>query len=177
MAVDLMEDWVKNVWERRSGAPRNPPSMLVLDVFRGHLYEEMKVELERKNCNLVVILGGITSQLQPLDVSVNKPFKDHLRKEYKAWLLSENLPLTPSGKIKRASASKLAEWVSAAWKKIAGKTVQQSIKECCITNELDGTGDILWDNSNLDCPDLKSDLEESVGSECETGCTSEDDSE
>jgi hypothetical protein len=118
------------------------------------------------------------SQLQPLDVSVNKPFKDYLRKEYEAWLLSENLPLTPSGKIKRASASKLAEWVSATWKTIAGKTVELSFKKCCITKALNGTeDDILRDNSDLDCPDLKSDLEQSVDSDCETGCTSEEDSE
>jgi hypothetical protein len=89
-------------------------------------------------------------------------------------LLSENLPLTASCKINRASASKLAEWVSAAWKKIAGKSVEQSFKKCCITNALDGTEDILWDSFDLDCPDLKSDLEESVDSGCETGCTSED---
>jgi hypothetical protein len=55
--------------------------MLVLDAFRGHLSEELKVTLERKNCDLVVIPGGMNSQLQPLDVSVNKPFKDYLRKE------------------------------------------------------------------------------------------------
>jgi hypothetical protein len=152
--------------------------MLDLDAFRGHLSEELKVKLERKNCDFVVIPGGMTSQLQALDVSVNKPFKDYLRREYEAWLLSENLPLTPSGMIKRASASKLAEWVSAAWKKIAGKTVEQSFKKCCVTNALDGTeDDILWENSDLDCTDLKSDLEESVDSECETGCTSEEDSE
>jgi hypothetical protein len=120
----------------------------------------------------------MTSQLQPLDVSVNKTCKNYLGKEYEAWLLSENLPLTPSGKIKRASASKLAERVSVAWKKIAGKTVEQQFKKCCITNSLDGTENyILWDSSDLDCPDLKSGLEESVDSECETECTSEEDSE
>jgi hypothetical protein len=86
MTVDLMEDWVKNVWERRPGALRNPPSMLVLNAFRGHLSEELKVKLQRKNCDLVVIPCGM-SQLQPLDVSVNKPIKDYLRKEYKAWSL------------------------------------------------------------------------------------------
>jgi hypothetical protein len=152
--------------------------MLILDAFRGHLSDELKVELERKNFNLVVVLGGMTSQLQPLDVSVNKPFKDYLRKEYEAWLLSKNLPLTPSGKIKRASASELAEWVSAAWKKIAGKTVEQSFKKCRITNALDGTKNyILRNMCDLDCPDLKSVLEKSVCSECETRCTSEEDSE
>jgi hypothetical protein len=65
----------------------------------------------------------------------------YLRKEFETWLLSENLPLTPSGKIKRSSASKLAEWVSAVWKKIAGRTVEPSFKKCCITNALDGTED------------------------------------
>jgi hypothetical protein len=74
-------------------------------------------------------------------------------------LLSINLPLTPYGKIKRASASKLAERVWATWKKTAGKTMEQSFKKCSITNALDGKEDILWDNSDFDCPDLKSDLE------------------
>jgi hypothetical protein len=55
--------------------------------------------------------------------------------------------------------------------------VEQSLKKCCITNELNGTEDISWDYSDLDCPDLKSYLEESVDSEFETGCTSEEESE
>jgi hypothetical protein len=34
--------------------------------------------------------------------------------------------------------------------------MEHSFKKCCITNALDDTkGDILWDNSDLDCPDLK----------------------
>jgi hypothetical protein len=37
--------------------------------------------------------------------------------------------------------------------------------------------DVLWDTSDLDCPHLKSDLEEPVNSKCETECTSEEDSE
>jgi hypothetical protein len=79
-----------------------------------------------------------------------------LQKESEAWLPSEILPIIPSVKIKRASASELAEWVLAAWKKIAGKILEQSFKKCCITNALDGTkGDILWGNSDPDCRDLK----------------------
>jgi hypothetical protein len=93
-------------------------------------------------------------------------------------LLSVNFPLTLSGKIKRASASEFAEWVSAFWKKIARKAVEHSFKKCCITNAPNGTeDDMLWDSCDLDCPDLKGDLEESVHSECETGCSSEEDSE
>jgi hypothetical protein len=55
-----------------------------------------------------VIPDGTNSQIQSLHVSVYKPLKDYLRKEYKAYLIRGNLPQTPSGKIKGGSASKLA---------------------------------------------------------------------
>jgi hypothetical protein len=61
MSVDLMEDWVKNVWERRCGALLNPQNMLVPDAFHGHVSEELTVKLERKYSDLVVIPGGMTS--------------------------------------------------------------------------------------------------------------------
>lgn len=32
--------------------------------------------------HLVVILGSMTSQLQPLDVCINKPFNDRLKRVY-----------------------------------------------------------------------------------------------
>jgi hypothetical protein len=66
----------------------------------------------------------------------------------------------------------------AAVKKLARKTLEWSFKKCCIKNVLDGTEwGILWDNSDLSFSDLKTDFEESVGSECEIECKSEEDSE
>jgi hypothetical protein len=47
MTADLMESRVKDVWERRPGALHNPFSMLVLDTFREHLSEEVKVTFGR----------------------------------------------------------------------------------------------------------------------------------
>jgi hypothetical protein len=47
----------------------------------------------------------MTSQLQPLDVSSNKPFKHLHCKHYDTWLGKDNQILTPSGKIKRESTS------------------------------------------------------------------------
>jgi hypothetical protein len=77
-----------------------------------------------------------------------------------AWLVSENVTLTPPSKVKRAYASELAKWVSPALEKMTGKTVEQSFKKCCTANALDGTdGDILWGISDPDCRELKSDLE------------------
>ena len=57
----------------------NPQSLLVLDSFSAHLVNSVKRRFGEKNTNLAVIPGGLTSHLQPLDVSVNKSFKTKVR--------------------------------------------------------------------------------------------------
>lgn len=145
MTSGLMKDWVEVVWNERPGANFYEESMLVFDAFRGHLTDELKDMLYEEQCDLAIIPGGLTCKLQPLDVSVNKPFKQYIREEYENWLTNEEHPLTPTGKIKKAPASTVAQWVSNAWKKIPEKIIVKSFKKCCITNALDGTeDDILW---------------------------------
>lgn len=120
--------------------------------------------LKESSCDLVVP-GGLTSQLQPLDVSLNKPFKGYLRDEYDAWLSTENLPLTKTGKLKKAPPSTIAKWVAAAWAKIDVTIVQNSFKKTCISNALDGTeDDLLWEDT----------IDESSSSSEESSSTEED---
>jgi hypothetical protein len=38
----------------------------------------------------MIIHSGMTSQLKPLDVSVNKPFNYLVRKHHDAWLRKDN---------------------------------------------------------------------------------------
>jgi len=71
---DLMLKWLKIVWGRRPGAFLNQPSMLVLDAFKGHLADSVKNQLRKMKTELIVIPGGMISVLQPMDVSINKPF-------------------------------------------------------------------------------------------------------
>jgi hypothetical protein len=66
--------WIENVWVKRATFS-NPQSLLVLDSFSAHIVDSVKHRFNEKNTNIAVIPGGLTSRLQPLDVSVNKSFK------------------------------------------------------------------------------------------------------
>lgn len=159
MSSDLVEDWVKTVWERRPGATLCKHSFLVLDSYRGHLTDSVKTTLSRAGTDIAIIPGGMTSQLQPLDVAINKPFKDRLRKHYTDWLASEEHQLTPTGRIKRASLGQLANWVAAAWSEISDDTIIRAFKKCSISNAMDGSeDDALWDElSNKEDSDVVDD--------------------
>lgn len=143
MDTALMLDWVKTVWCRRPGALLHPAAILVLDSFRGHLTPEVKKKMEESRTQLAVIPGGMTSVLQPLE-----SFKDGMRKLYGDWM-REDRALTPSGRIKRPSAAKIAEWVSAAWYSLPHDMVVRAFKKCSISNELDCTeDDCIWEEDS-----------------------------
>jgi hypothetical protein len=140
MTEELMVEWLKEVWHRRPGALPKKRGMLVLDAFKGHLIEKVKtVACNLLNMDLVIIPGGMTSQLQILDVVVNKPFRDRLRCLYGEWLLSGNCPLTPAGNIRRPSEALLEQWMKTAWDVISPESIIKGFKKCCMSNDMNGT--------------------------------------
>lgn len=147
MTSDLVLDWIKVVWNRRPGASLKQRGMLVLDAFRGHLTPSVKKALSDEHTDLVVIPGGMTSQLQVLDVSINKPFKDKIRQQYTEWMLSGAHTLTPTGKIQKPAVSLISQWILTAWNSITPESIVKGFKRCCISNALDGSeDDILWED-------------------------------
>jgi hypothetical protein len=48
------------------------------------------------NTQLSVIPEGLTSQVQPLDLSLNKPFKAFMHEEWTKWMEAPNHDLTPT---------------------------------------------------------------------------------
>ena len=73
---NIMKLWIEKVWRSRIGGLGRRRSLLVLDSFEAHKTEQVKRSFKNENTDLAVIPGGLTSVLQPLDVSLNKPFKD-----------------------------------------------------------------------------------------------------
>ncbi|KAM7311305.1 Pogo transposable element with KRAB domain [Ixodes scapularis] len=94
---DTVLDWFRLVWCRRPGTLLKARSMLVLDSFRGHSIDHVKKTVANAGCDLVIIPGGMTSILQPLDVVLNKPFKERVGILYNDWLSQDDNPKTPTG--------------------------------------------------------------------------------
>ena len=56
-----------------------------MDVFKAHRCEEVLQKLEECNVAVVFVPANCTDQLQPLDLSVNKPLKSSMRKCFVNW--------------------------------------------------------------------------------------------
>ena len=76
--------WIEKVWRAWIGGLGRRKSLLVYDSFEAHVTDTVKASFKRENTELAVIPGSLTSLLQPLDVSLNKPFKDGVRKQWMA---------------------------------------------------------------------------------------------
>jgi len=114
----------------------------------------MKNQFRKMNTELVVIPGVMTSVLQLMHISINRPFKERFRQQYLTWISDPARELTETGKIKLAAPSEVAQWVSAAWKAIPESIIIRSFKKCCISNASDGSeDDILWEDDGEDKDD------------------------
>ena len=90
--------------------------------------------------------------MQPLDVSMNKPFKTGLRQRWQSWMASdEPKPCTKGGNPKAPALDMLAQWVLDSWNEIKSPIIVKSFKKCCISNAMDGTeDDIIWEHNLKD---------------------------
>ena len=57
----------------------NQPALVIFDRFKGQCTENILAILEKSNVHIAVVPPNCTDRLQPLDVSVNKSVKEHLR--------------------------------------------------------------------------------------------------
>ena len=85
----MVQDWVHTVWSSKpDGGLSQRWSMLVLVAFSCHKTDDIKALLRRTNTDLVIIPNGMTSLLQPLNVSINKQFQDGLRRCWSNWIMN-----------------------------------------------------------------------------------------
>ena len=148
MDQGLVQDWLRTVWSKVGGLTRKK-SMLVWDSFRAHLSAPIRSTLKSLNTEPVVIPGGMTSMVQPLDVAINKPFKDRMRKKWQEWILADQHTFTASGRIRKVELTQICQWMYEAWEDIPNELIKKSFRKCCITNAMDGTeDDHMWEDDS-----------------------------
>ncbi|CAI7871938.1 unnamed protein product [Closterium sp. NIES-54] len=113
-------------------------ALLVLDSYRGHLTPEVKKKFGELNLVPAVIPAGCTSEIQPLDIAVNRSFKAAVRQLYQEWFEREGVDtLTKKGNIKKPPVELTLKWISAAWKSVPKELIQRAFLTCGISNAQD----------------------------------------
>ena len=110
-------------------------------MHRAQQTDGVKALLKKKNTELVNVPPGCTSQVQPLDVSFNKPSKDVVRQQFEKHL-EENLQRYTEGKISAPERRLLVtKWVGKVWTQVDSNRdmVVRSFKKCGISLSLDGS--------------------------------------
>ena len=71
------------------GLEENHPCLAIFDVFRGQQTPAVHERLESNNINHINVPANCTDNLQPLNLSVNKPLKDEMKQRFQAWYEQE----------------------------------------------------------------------------------------
>jgi DDE superfamily endonuclease len=135
-----MGKWVKH-WKKMLPGLNKSKAMLVFDSFSAHKTDQIKASLRSENTDLVIIPRGLTSMCQPLDVSINKPFKNNLRRYWHEWMIGGGNGVTKSGNLKRADLATTSKWVLNAWNDISNEIVIRAFKKYGISNCITGSED------------------------------------
>ncbi|RZJ99490.1 MAG: hypothetical protein EOO43_26260 [Flavobacterium sp.] len=85
MDGSLLQEWIQKVW--REAIEPDKYYLLIWDSFAPHKSENIVQCLqETYDTEVVIIPGGCTSVVQPLDLGINKPMKDRLRSKFSGWM-------------------------------------------------------------------------------------------
>ena len=125
MDIEMMKKWVTYVLRPYAkGLPLNKRGLLMFDNFSGHLDSDVIKAIRELRFDLEPLPANTTGELQPMDISVNKPFKNFISikwEEYAASLNNEDV--TKSGYYKAPPRERKVTWTSFAWGKITADII------------------------------------------------------
>ena len=96
MVTEIVVSYVEN--QRKELQKPDQAALLILDVFRGQITEDVTSLLQKHNILLVLVPNNMTHMFQPLDLTVNKHCKTFLKNLFSEWYSRQIENVLPLGK-------------------------------------------------------------------------------
>ena len=72
------------------GLPASQPALTIFfDVFKGQQTDNFKQTLQSNDIQFVAVPANCTDKLLPMDLAINKPLKDAMKKKFQTWYAKE----------------------------------------------------------------------------------------
>ncbi|KAF4804265.1 hypothetical protein TURU_009277 [Turdus rufiventris] len=125
MDEEVMKTWLTKVYARRRERFFNlkVPGLLIFYSMCTHKTDSVKALVKNMNSELAVIPGGLTKEVQPLDISVSRSFKAKLLLLWENWVVEGEHSYTTTGRLRRASYATVCKWILDAWSKVTPATI------------------------------------------------------
>ena len=157
MREDVMIRWIKEVLRPYT---QRRPALLVMDSFSAHVTTNVRAELERINAFPAIIPGGCTSKAQPLDVVINKPYKDKIRKLWTLFMQDRQAQAKDSLSLVGPSRQDVIGWMEGTQNALQQTAyISKSFKVTGISTALGGAEDHMIRDPNL-IPETDDDSDE-----------------
>jgi len=134
-----MAEWIQELKRKISLRKEERKVVLVLDSAKCHSGDVIDKVLENSNITILMIPGGCTSFLQPLDTSIFKGVKHGIRKQYLEWLVAqhdkigkENV-LHGNSELKGPEFKDIRQWFCSTMSNLSRQSIANSFVTCGIT--------------------------------------------
>ncbi len=127
----------------------NPPPpgiqpVILLDSYCCHVMASVINKIAELGFEVIHIPGGCTALCQPLDIGVNKPFKQRIRHLWEEWMMEM---LDRDGVIREATHKEVAEWTASVYWNIVGSKILKDTWWKTGYNWFEGVGNEDNDNN------------------------------
>lgn len=143
---EILCEYIEKIVLKRYGPLTSlTPQLLILDSYGCHVKIAESKKYERFNLYMILVPARLTNILQPLDVSLNKPFHAHYSANYGDYI-EKAVRSTPDNKtyrvlrtnaIKTPTHEMASKWVADWCRSVPREMIRRSFEACGI-----GTGEI-----------------------------------
>jgi len=93
------------------------PAITIFDGFRGQTTDDAVALVHQHKIIPVQLPLNCTDKLQPVDLSINKPMKDHMKQQFQQWYaeVQQKLKTTPVNEVQVDVSFSVIKIPSASW--------------------------------------------------------------